>query len=396
MQRICILGSTGSIGSSSLDVIRRHPQEYVVDVLTANNNLEKMLQQCVEFKPKLAVMLDSGAAEKLAEKLRKKNIATTVKSGADALLEAVEYKNLNCVITAIVGGAGLLPALTAVKKGLRVLLANKEALVMSGELFMQAVETSGALLLPVDSEHNAIFQCLPVCSRGKVNIEGLSKILLTGSGGPFRQLPIEQLPGVTPKQACAHPNWDMGKKISVDSATMMNKGLELIEACFLFGLNLQQIDIVLHAQSIVHSMVAFKDGSVLAQMGNPDMRTPIAHCLGWPNRIDSGVKPLDFFAMGELTFEKPDEQRFPCLSLAAEAMRRGGTAPCILNAANEVAVNAFLQGKIVFTDIAEIIRKTLSSLTSAPALSIENILVMDAQARQMASALLPENSSSKN
>jgi len=297
-QQVCILGSTGSIGSNALDVIQRNREEYKVVCLTANTNVEKMFQQC---------------------------------SGSESLVEAVELEEVSTVLAAIVGAAGLLPTLAAVERGIKVLLANKEALVMSGELFMNTVKDSGALLLPVDSEHNAIFQCLSKneTSHSQVSTQGLHKIFLTGSGGPFRNLPLNQLSEVTPEQACAHPNWDMGKKISVDSATMMNKGLELIEACFLFGVSLEKIDIVIHPQSIVHSMVSYEDGSVLAQMGRPDMRTPIAHTLAWPERIDAGVEPLDFYSMNSLTFESPDYNRFPCLGLAERAMMMGGIAPCV-------------------------------------------------------------------
>lgn len=407
---ICILGSTGSIGCSSLDVIRRNANQYSVEVLSANTNVEKMFAQCLEFKPQLAVMRDSESAKKLADLLDKESTQVKVLSGEQALIEAIEFDKVTTVIAAIVGAAGLLPTFAAVQKGLKILLANKEALVMSGELFMKAAEKSGALLLPVDSEHNAIFQCLSMGSNYKSSdytnqtikqlTKGVKKILLTGSGGPFRELPIDQLDQVTPEQACAHPNWDMGKKISVDSATMMNKGLELIEAGFLFGLNRDQIDIVIHPQSIVHSMVSYKDGSVLAQMGNPDMRTPIAHCLAWPNRIDAGVEPLDFYQMSHLSFEAPDEIRFPCLKLASEAMQLGGIAPCVLNAANEVAVNAFLDGKICFTDIAKVIQATMHIMVGHSMVgkaivgdamnvdSIESILQVDKQARNLSEGFL--------
>ena len=341
-QQVAILGSTGSIGQSTLDVIARHPDKYQVKVLTANSNIETMLSQCIQFQPNKVVMADPQSAEKLKVELSQHQSRTLseiiVTSGSNELANAVSDEQLDIVVAAIVGAAGLLPTLAAVEAGHRVLLANKEALVMSGEIFMQSVQMSGATLLPVDSEHNAIFQCL---ADTKEPLKVIDKILLTGSGGPFRALPIEQLEYVTPEQACAHPNWDMGKKISVDSATMMNKGLELIEASFMFQMPADKIQIVVHPQSIVHSMVSYVDGSVLAQMGNPDMRTPIAHCLAWPDRIDAGVESLDFYKLQNLTFDQPDYQRFPCLKLAEEALRIGGTAPCIINAANEIAVAAF-------------------------------------------------------
>jgi 1-deoxy-D-xylulose-5-phosphate reductoisomerase len=388
-QGVCILGSTGSIGCSTLDVIGRNQHQFDVLVLTANRNVDKMFQQCLMFKPKLAIMVCPEAAQSLAEKLKNSNAQTEVKAGLDALNDAACFESVQTVVAAIVGAAGLIPTLTAVKLGHKILLANKEALVMSGELFTQAVNKSGAVLLPVDSEHNAIFQCLPEANQqAQSSLNGVNKILLTGSGGPFRQLPIEQLADVTPEQACAHPNWDMGRKISVDSATMMNKGLELIEACFLFNIKLEQIDIVVHPQSIVHSMVSYLDGSVLAQMGKPDMRTPIAHTLAWPNRIDAGVEPLDFYMMSQLTFEAPDYQRFPCLELAQRAFQLGGTAPCILNAANEIAVEAFLDESIKFPQIATVIEQTLNAVDVKAQTSLECIFAADAQARKMAKDII--------
>jgi len=381
-QNLCILGSTGSVGQSTLDVIRRNPDDFRVKVLTANTQVEKMLAHCLEFEPEMVVMRDSAAAAQLESELRKRQSQIRVKAGEKALVEAANYPGLSTVVAAIVGAAGLLPTLTAVENGLKVLLANKEALVMSGEIFTQAVKNSGAILLPVDSEHNAIFQCLPESTANTPpDLSGVSKILLTGSGGPFRTLPLEELAGVSPEQACAHPNWDMGRKISVDSATMMNKGLELIEACFLFAVSPEKIQIVVHPQSIVHSMVAFMDGSVIAQMGNPDMRTPIAHSLAWPRRIDAGVEMLDFVNLPGLTFEAPDFNRFPCLRLAQQALASGGSAACILNAANEVAVDAFLNQKIRFTDIANVIEKVLEKQTVKPVKSIEGVLFADKQAR---------------
>jgi 1-deoxy-D-xylulose-5-phosphate reductoisomerase len=388
-QGICILGSTGSIGCNTLDVIKRNFKRYEVLVLTANLNVNKMLEQCLEFKPKVAIMADQVSAKKLSELLTEKNSKTIVKSGRNALIDAASFDGVTTVVAAIVGGSGLLPTLTAVSNGLKVLLANKEALVMSGEVFTDVAKKNGAILLPVDSEHNAIFQCLPeIDSNAQSSLNGVSKILLTGSGGPFRTRPLEDLFSVTPEQACAHPNWEMGRKISVDSATMMNKGLELIEACFLFGLSLEQIEIVVHPQSIVHSMVSYKDGSVLAQMGNPDMRTPIAHTLAWPQRIDAGVKPLDFYSMTNLTFEAPDYERFPCLRLATEALKAGGTSPCILNAANEIAVDAFLNLKIRFTDIAWVIEETMKSFESSSAETLSEILAIDSQARAIATEVI--------
>lgn len=389
IQGVCILGSTGSIGCSTLDVIRSNPDKYNVLVLTANKNVDKMLSQALEFNPQIVVMRDPVAAKELSRRLDQENKKITVATGEQAIIDAANCAGVSTVVAAIVGAAGLLPTLTAVNKGLKVLLANKEALVMSGELFINAVENSQAILLPIDSEHNAIFQCLPnMDSAAKSSMSGVNKILLTGSGGPFRTLPLEQLCEVKPEQACAHPNWDMGKKISVDSATMMNKGLELIEACFLFGVTLNQIEIVVHPQSIIHSMVSFKDGSVLAQMGNPDMRTPIAHTLAWPDRIDAGVKPLDFYNLSNLSFEAPDFERFPCLKLAMTALNLGGTAPCVLNAANEVAVEAFLNGEILFTDIAILIEKTLAQSDVIIAKTLDEIIQADKSARQIALDLI--------
>ncbi len=382
---VCILGSTGSIGCSALDVISRHLNEYQIEVLTAHTNVSKLLEQCEQFKPKYAVMLDDQCAEKLRLALQEKGLDITVLSGQKAIDSAAELADMEIVIAAIVGAAGLLPTLLAVKRGMTVLLANKEALVMSGEIFNLAVKENNATLLPVDSEHNAIFQCLPKSDKTNLPLlEGVSKVMLTGSGGPFRRLPLEEFSGVTPEQACAHPNWDMGKKISVDSATMMNKGLELIEACFLFGLTLEQIELVVHPQSIVHSMVSYDDGSVLAQMGNPDMRTPIAHTLAWPSRINAGVASLDFFAMSDLTFEKPDFIRFPCLQYAIDAMRQGGTAPCVLNAANEMAVAAFLSETIRFSDIPVVIKNCMALVTIEKADTLEAVLSADRIARDIA------------
>jgi len=388
---VCILGATGSIGTSTLDVIRRNPDRYKVSVLTARSSVDKLFEQCLEFQPDLAIMEDEQSANILAKKLSDANSSTQVRAGKDSLNDAANHPGLTIVVAAIVGAAGLLPTLTAVNQGLKVLLANKEALVMSGDIFTAAVKEFGAVLLPVDSEHNAIFQSLPQADeKGNIELKGVNKILLTGSGGPFRTMPIERLVNVTPEQACAHPNWDMGKKISVDSATMMNKGLEYIEACFLFDLQPERIQIVVHPQSIVHSMVSYIDGSVIAQMGQPDMRTPIAHTLAWPERIDAGVEPLDFYQMKSLDFEEPDYVRFPCLELAKSAMETKGTAPCVLNAANEVAVDAFLNEIIRFTDIEKVIRNTLDEVNIVEASTLEVVLSADEEARSVAQKLINE------
>lgn len=387
-QGVCILGSTGSIGCNALDVIARNIENYQVEVLTANNNVERLFEQCTQFDPQIAILRDQDSAAELSRRLASENVRTIVHGGEEAVASAACTSGVTTVVAAIVGAAGLIPTLTAVECGHKVLLANKEALVMSGDIFTQAVAENDAILLPVDSEHNAIFQCLPNSMQSsRPDLNGVDKILLTGSGGPFRTFPIQQLSQVTPEQACAHPNWDMGKKISVDSATMMNKGLELIEAGYLFGVGLSQIDIVVHPQSIVHSMVSYDDGSVLAQMGNPDMRTPIAHTLAWPERIDAGVKPLDFYQMKDLSFSEPDYERFPCLKLAQRAMLQGGAAPCILNAANEVAVAAFLAGEIRFTDIAVIIERTLDNMTSQQVETIDQVIEVDRLAREIASGI---------
>ncbi|WP_330110928.1 1-deoxy-D-xylulose-5-phosphate reductoisomerase [Methylophaga thalassica] len=386
MKSVTILGSTGSIGLSTLDVLSLHPEKFKVYALTANRSVESLLQQCLKFEPEIAVMLDAAAADKLAEALKKNHSKTIVKIGSKALEEVSSSVNTDIVVAAIVGAAGLLPTLAAAKAGKRILLANKEALVMSGALFMKTVAENGATLLPVDSEHNAIWQCLPVANtqHHDFNGKGVRKIILTASGGPFRDYDLEQLDDVTPEQAVAHPNWSMGQKISVDSATMMNKGLEVIEAHWLFGLQSQQIEVVLHRQSVIHSMVDYEDGSVLAQMGNPDMRTPITNTLSWPDRIESGVKPLDLVKVGRLDFSAADFARFPCLRLAYKALNDGGTATAILNAANEIAVQAFLDEQIRFTDIARIIEEVLAELPVNDATTLEQILADDAAARTLA------------
>ncbi|MHB8347108.1 MAG: 1-deoxy-D-xylulose-5-phosphate reductoisomerase [Acidiferrobacterales bacterium] len=381
---VTILGSTGSIGVSALDVLARHPQRFRVVALTANRQVARLFEQCRRHAPDLAVMRDAHAAEELRSKLRGLGLPTEVLSGEEGLDRAAGLAQSDIVVAAIVGAAGLLPTLTAVRCSKRVLLANKEPLVMSGHILMREASRSGAQLLPVDSEHNAIFQCLPGGFRTGVPNEGMRKIFLTCSGGPFRTTPLAELAGVTPEQACAHPRWAMGRKISVDSATLMNKGLELIEACRLFGVTPDQIEIVIHPQSVVHSLVSYVDGSVLAQLGNPDMRTPIAHALAWPDRMESGVKALDLVEVAKLDFERPDPQRFPCLRLAAEAARAGGTTPAILNAANEVAVTAFLGGTVGFTDIPRIIDHVLSRVPMNDEAELEVILADDARAREAA------------
>ena len=387
-QGITILGSTGSIGISTLDVVARHRERFTVTALTARSSVDVLTGQCKQFQPRYAVMTDPDAAERLQQQLKTVAPDVEVLAGVDGLIEVAGLPDAGYVMAAIVGAAGLLPALEAARKGKRVLLANKEALVMSGALFMQTVSEHGAVLLPIDSEHNAILQCLPDDYIAGSTPRGVRKILLTASGGPFRTLALDKLARVTPEQACNHPNWDMGRKISVDSATMMNKGLELIEAGWLFGLPLEQIEVVLHPQSLVHSLVEYDDGSMLAQLGNPDMRVPISHALGWPERIESGVEGLDLMAVGNLQFEAPDMERYPCLGLAKQAWQSGGTAPAILNAANEVAVESFLGGEISFPSIALVIEHVLTHCASREADSLETILEDDATARVSASEFI--------
>ncbi len=390
-ESITILGSTGSIGESTLDVIARHSDRYRIFALTANTQIDKLAAQVEIFRPRFAVINDESAAMALRALLAEKGLdETQVLQGEEGLLAVAGHADVDTVMAAIVGAAGLSPTLAAVQAGKKVLLANKEALVMAGHLFMQAVKDSGACLLPIDSEHNAIFQCMPAGLSEQLSRQGVRKILLTGSGGPFRTTPLAQLPAVTPDQACAHPNWSMGRKISVDSATMMNKGLELIEACWLFDCSPDQIQIVIHPQSVIHSMVEYIDGSVLAQLGNPDMRTPIAHGLAWPERIESGVASLDIIATAQLDFEAPDFQRFPCLRLASEAIQRGGTAMAVLNAANEVAVQAFLQQRIRFTDIPDIIEHALAQVAIVEPQTIAIVQAADAAARTVASTFIAE------
>lgn len=380
---ITILGATGSIGLNTLDVVRRHPDRFSVHALTASTSVESMAELCHEFRPRYAVMADQKAAQALTVALS--NLPeVTVLSGTEALAGVAADPDADTVMAAIVGAAGLPPTLAAVRAGKRVLLANKEALVMSGKLFMDAVAASGAEVLPIDSEHNAIFQCMPPDKIRNTHGAGITRILLTASGGPFRTHSTEALRHVLPAEACAHPNWSMGQKISVDSATLMNKGLELIEACWLFNTTPDMIEVHVHPESIIHSMVEYADGSVLAQLGSPDMRTPIANGLAWPERIDAGVPPLDLFRIGQFNFERPDLDRFPCLRLAAEAFQQGGTAPAVLNAANEEAVAAFLAGKVRFVDIPSIIEHTLAATEVVPADSFDTIFAKDAEARSLA------------
>ncbi|VAW61724.1 1-deoxy-D-xylulose 5-phosphate reductoisomerase [hydrothermal vent metagenome] len=383
-QGVCILGATGTIGVNTLDVISRHPEKYEVIALTAYHSVDKLYEQCVDYKPLYAVMVDERAAQQLSDRLKEAGVSTQVLSGAESLEQVTALDEVHQVMAAIVGAAGLLPALAAARSGKRILLANKEALVMSGDLFLKEVKQNNAELLPIDSEHNAIFQCMPEHYAKGLQSAGVNKILLTASGGPFRQRDIDTLHAVTPEEAVAHPNWVMGQKISVDSATMMNKGLEVIEACWLFNCDARMVQVVIHPQSVIHSMVSYSDGSVLAQMGNPDMRTPIAHAMAWPERMKSGVEPLDIFEVAKLEFEKPDFDRFPCLQLAFESLQTGGTATSILNAANEIAVEAFLTKKLSFTNISRVIEKTLESTAVAVANNIQTVLQADTEARQQA------------
>jgi len=384
LQGITILGSTGSIGVNTLDVISRHPDNFKVVALSANSQVERLFSQCQQFRPTYAVMADEAAAAQLADRIKQADLPIEVLAGIDGLVQVSQLDNVDQVMAAIVGAAGLLPTLAAAKAGKRVLLANKEALVMSGRLFMEAVKQNQAELLPIDSEHNAIFQCMPTSFDNGLDSVGVRRILLTGSGGPFRTTAMDKLANVSPQQACAHPNWDMGRKISVDSATMMNKGLELIEACWLFNTSPDHVEIMLHPQSVIHSMVEYVDGSVLAQLGQPDMRTPIAHAMAWPKRIDSGVERLNLIDVARLEFEKPDLQRFPCLRLAEQAARAGGTTPAILNAANEIAVAEFLDNKIRFTDIAPLVEDVMTQIPTMAANDLDTILQADQTAREYA------------
>jgi len=391
VQQITVLGATGSIGLSTLDVIARHPDRYQVFALTGFTRLAELLALCVKHEPRFAVVPEAAAASRLQQDLRAAGLATQVLVGEQGLCEVASAPEVDAVMAAIVGAAGLRPTLAAVEAGKKILLANKEALVMSGALFMEAVGKSGSVLLPIDSEHNAIFQCMPAdFSRGLSRV-GVRRILLTASGGPFRQTPLEELEHVSPEQACAHPNWSMGRKISVDSASMMNKGLELIEACWLFDARPSQVEVVVHPQSVIHSLVDYVDGSVLAQLGNPDMRTPIANALAWPERIDSGVAPLDLFAIARLDFQAPDEQRFPCLRLARQAAEAGNSAPAMLNAANEVAVSAFLERRIRYPEIASIIDEVLTREPVVAVNELDAVFAADARARVLAQQWLQRN-----
>jgi 1-deoxy-D-xylulose-5-phosphate reductoisomerase len=383
-QNVSILGSTGTIGQQTLDVIARHPNAYTVYALAANSNVAGLVKQCVETSPKFAVLLDENAAIELANQLKALNSQTQVLSGMAGLEQISSDNNVDTVMAAIVGAAGLKPAMAAAHAGKRILLANKETLVMAGSLFMQAVTAGGATLLPIDSEHNAIFQVMPPQKLQHLSDGGVRKIILTASGGPFRGYSQAQLAQVTPALALKHPNWVMGAKITIDSATLMNKGLEVIEAHWLFNARPDQIEVVVHPQSVIHSMVEYADGSVLAQLGNPDMRTPIAYALGYPKRIESGVATLDLLSIAKLEFEAPDMQRFPCLQLAFDALNAGGTAPTVLNAVNEVAVSAFLNEHIAFTDIPNLISTSLESIPVEAVSSIEHIISVDAQARNFA------------
>ncbi len=387
---VTVLGSTGSIGVSTLDVVLRHPGRFRVVALTANTQVDRLLEQCRQTQAGKAVMLDHEAAIRLREKITAAGLRTQVLSGSAALEQVATLDEVDIVMAAIVGAAGLQPTLAAVRAGKRVLLANKEPLVMSGNIFIREARHSGAELLPIDSEHNAIFQCMPAGYTTGSGHTTVRKILLTCSGGPFREAEPADLVNVTPEQACAHPNWDMGRKISVDSATLMNKGLEMIEACRLFSCDPDCIQILIHPQSVLHSMVEYKDGSVLAQLGNPDMRTPIAYALAWPDRIDSGVKSLDFLDVARLDFEEPDFTRFPCLQLATDAARAGGTAPAILNAANEIAVAAFLDNGIGFTDIPWVIERTLAEVNVSPDTDLDIVLRDDAEARAAADRFIAQ------
>ena len=381
---LTVLGSTGSIGLSTLDVVARHPDLYRIVALSANRNLEQLYQQCLLFQPDYAVLAEQSLVPELKQRLHHRGVATRVLGGVEGLQEIASLDSVDYVMAAIVGAAGLLPVLAAARAGKRILLANKEALVVAGSLFMQEVVANAAEVLPIDSEHNAVFQCMPPRHREGLVPVGVRRILLTASGGPFRTAPLEQLEGVTPEQACAHPNWAMGRKISVDSATMMNKGLEVIEACWLFNTEADRIDVVVHPQSVIHSLVEYVDGSVLAQLGNPDMRTPIAHALAWPERIESGVASLDLCAVARLDFEQPDLTRFPCLRLAYQSITAGRSAPAVLNAANEVAVATFLQRRMSYTAIPELVERTLEQIPPTGFSTLTELLEIDSEARRQA------------
>jgi 1-deoxy-D-xylulose-5-phosphate reductoisomerase len=384
VKRLAILGSTGSIGANTLAVVERYPDRFEVTALSADRQVDRLLAQCLKFRPKYAAMADAAAAEQLRAKARAAGLKCEVLAGEAALARIADAPEVDAVMAAIVGSPGLRSTLAAARAGKQLLLANKEAMVMAGALLMDAVKASGAVLLPIDSEHNAIFQALPRGFDGDFGRAGVRRLWLTASGGPFLRTVPGQLAQVTPEQACAHPNWVMGRKISVDSATLMNKGLEVIEASFLFGAKPAQIEVVIHPQSIVHSLVEYVDGSVLAQLGNPDMRTPIAHALAYPDRIDPGVEALDLFAVASLGFERPDLDRFPCLRLAYQALQAGGSAPVLLNAANEVAVASFLERRLSFDRIPELVEEVLQCVAAAPVQSLEDVLAVDAIARRTA------------
>lgn len=391
-QRLTVLGATGSIGLNTLDVVARHPERFEVHALTANSRVAELVGLCRRHQPRYVVIADAdagaGAAARLRADLQAAGVRSEVLAGEAALAEVAAHDEVDVVMAAIVGAAGLKPTLAAVRAGKRVLLANKEALVMAGQLFMAEVRRARATLLPIDSEHNAIFQSLPANFDGDLDARGVRRILLTASGGPFRNTPLQELAQVTPQQACAHPNWVMGRKISVDSASMMNKGLEVIEAHWLFNAPAERIEVVVHPQSVIHSLVEYTDGSVLAQLGNPDMRTPIAHALAYPERIEAGVAPLDLCQIGRLDFTPPDHRRFPCLGLAYEALRAGGSAPTLLNAANEVAVAAFLDGRLPFTGIAATIASVLERIPAMPLADLDAALQADAAARRLAGEIV--------
>lgn len=391
--KLTILGATGSIGVSTLDVVARHPERFEVVALTGHRQVEVLAAQCRQFRPAYAVVGGAEDALRLARMLRDAGLATEVLHGAEALVQVASLPKVDAVMAAIVGAAGLSPTLAAARAGKRVLLANKEALVMAGAVFMSEVRRAGALLLPIDSEHNAVFQSMPHNYAGDMARGAVRRILLTASGGPFRNTPLAALTEVTPEQAVAHPNWVMGRKISVDSATMMNKGLEVIEAHWLFNAPADSIEVVIHPQSVIHSLVDYADGSVLAQLGNPDMRTPIAHALAWPERIDSGVAPLDLFAVAQLNFERPDLARFPCLDLAYRALRAEGNAAAVLNAANEVAVTAFLDRRLSFLGIPDLIAATLDAVPQAAVPDLAAVLEADRQGRTTATEILARRGS---
>lgn len=389
MKHLTLLGSTGSIGCSTLDVVRHNPDRFSITALVAGKNVARMVEQCLEFTPRFAVMDDETSARQLKAELKQQGCPTQVMSGQQAACEMASLDDVDQVMAAIVGAAGLVPTLAAVRAGKTVLLANKESLVTCGRLFMDAVKESGAQLLPVDSEHNAIFQSLPETIQqnlGYADLEqnGVSSILLTGSGGPFRETPMSDLASMTPDQACRHPNWSMGRKISVDSATMMNKGLEYIEARWLFNASARQMEVLIHPQSVIHSMVRYQDGSVLAQLGEPDMRTPIAHTMAWPERVPSGANALDFCKLSALSFAAPDYDRYPCLKLAIDAFAQGQAATTALNAANEVTVSAFLASAIRFTDIAALNLSVLEQMVLSEPQSIDDVLAVDRLARDVA------------